>query len=238
MRHLSAAYWLKAHFLAAAALLLLSCSFSAAQERNELTGAKATVAFEDGRATITITNQSRRDITGYAIGITATLTNGALRYSERIKDYGPPLLGLTPLLAGKSADEVDQFPPSVTRVDAKVIVAIYDDQTAEATKEDTFRQILTTRQRIASALQVSARIFKEASLDPAPRERASAAFTNSIADIKSGKLTADEAFLASDAAEAGKAPIGGEASFMADEAKLHERQAAAYGPYTLVRRRP
>jgi hypothetical protein len=219
-----------------AVLLFFFSSLAVAQAR-EIAGVKAVATFADGKAKIEIINNSQHSITAYAIGITASLTNGGSKYSERIKDYGPPALE-TPLRPGDTAEEIALFPPSVTSVDAKVIVAIYDDQTADVLKEDTFEHLVLTRQQIGAAIQVCAQIFKNASLDPAPRSRARADFSKAITDRETGDLLADKGFLESDAEEAEKAPVDNEASFMADQAKLRDRQAAAYKPYTAVRRLP
>jgi hypothetical protein len=220
-----------------AVLLSFFSSLAVAQGR-AITGAKAVATFADGKATIEVINTSQHSITGYAIGITASLINGGSRYSERIKDYGPPVLNLTPLRPGDTAEEIALFPPSVTSVDAKVIVAIYDDQTADVLKEDTFEHLVLTRQQIGAAIQVCAQIFRNASLDPAPRSRARADFLKAIADRETGVLLADKGFLESDAGEAEKAPPDNETSFMADQAKLRQRQAIAYERYARVTRLP
>jgi hypothetical protein len=221
-----------------AVLLLMSASLAHAEER-AIAGVKTVVTFADGKATIQVINNSQHSITGYAIGITATLKNGALRYSERIKDYGPPALNLeTPLRPGNTAEETVSFPPSVVSVSAVVVVAIYDNQTADVLREDTFKHLVLSRQQISAAMEVSAEIFRNASLDPAPRSRARTDFSKAIAAVKNGELLADKGFLESDADEAGRASSDDEASFMGEEAKLRERQAAAYRPYAVVRRLP
>lgn len=220
------------------AVLLFLLPALAAAQGPAIAGVRAVTTFAGGKATMEVVNNSQHSITGYAIGITASLRNGGFRYSERIKDYGPRALDLTPLRPGNVAEEIALFPPSVVSVDARVIVAIYDDQTADVLKEDTFKHLVLTRQQIAVAMQMSAEIFRSASLDPAPRSRARTDFSKAITAMRNGELFADKGFLESDADEAERAPLDNEASFMADQARVHERQAAAYRPYAAVRRLP
>jgi hypothetical protein len=233
-----------------AVLLFLSSSLAVAQERaiagvkavaqeRAIAGVKAVATFADGKATIEVINNSQHNITGYAVGIVANLRNGESRFSEKVRDYGPPALNLeTPLRPGNTSEETEIFPRSVVSVDAKLIVAIYDDQTADVLKEDIFKHLVLDRQEIGAAFQVSAGIFRKASLDSAPLSRARAEFSNAITAMKNGELFADKGILEANADEVERAPLGNEASFMADKAKYLERQAAAYKPYAVVRRLP
>jgi hypothetical protein len=172
-----------------AVLLFLSSSLAVAQER-AIAGVKAVATFADGKATIEVINNSQHNITGYAVGIVANLRNGESRFSEKVRDYGPPALNLeTPLRPGNTSEETEIFPRSVVSVDAKLIVAIYDDQTADVLKEDIFKHLVLDRQEIGAAFQVSAGIFRKASLDSAPLSRARAEFSNAITAMKNGELS-------------------------------------------------
>jgi hypothetical protein len=90
-----------------------------------------------GTATLQVVNTSSQPITGFTIALEAVYTDGNIDRSQHTEDYGPLV---APLAPSHTAEEPLQFGPytnnSLLRVDAKVLVVIYADQTADVLDED------------------------------------------------------------------------------------------------------
>jgi hypothetical protein len=161
--------------LLVATLLCLSLSAFA------LNGASVQQVSLDKKTTsITVVNQSNHDITGFTISIDETTPDGRVEHSEYTEDYGP-LTGKT-LRAHESVIETYHFGTEPTAVTAKIIVAIYNDSTAESDNKGTLDQILSVRMGIAKALRLSATTLSASLSDAKPSEYARVRLEQKLAE--------------------------------------------------------
>jgi hypothetical protein len=218
--------------------VVLSASLALAAGKS-VTGVMVTdVAMGPENATITLTNTSKHDVTGYSIGITQQLANGQEIYSERTEDFGPSAFTHKALRSGETSEQTIVFdqPGGVKSVRADVIVAIYDDQTAEVTNDRTFKDTLATRRKIANALQQSAVVFENAAADAAPRDRAAHDFEALAQNATSNQANVE--FLKANAAVAASAPAGEEREFLQNYASQLKQKADAFTRHATIRRLP
>jgi hypothetical protein len=218
-------------------LLLLIVSTLFAATPRAVTGASVTsLQFVDQTATVTISNTSQRDITGYSLGITAHLVNGSTSYSERTEDYGPAAFTHKALHPGETSEQTITFGPEVGSVNAEVVVAIYDDQTAEVKNERAFQDTITMRQSIAQALQLSATVFRDAAADANPSARAQHDFAELIKNADASH--ANKHYLESHEALAKNAPAGEERQFFQAHADRLQQQADLFARHAQIRSLP
>ena len=186
--------------------------------------------FANGIATITVANTSHCDITGYSLGISARLRDGSQLYSERTEDFGPIAVTHKALHPGETSEQVIPYDnPEVQSVGAEVIVVIYDDQTAEVKNERTFQDTIRTRRGIATAIRESVTVFKAASADTSPRERAKRDFDQLMRNHGSNKANLE--FLRSSASVAASAPSGHEREYLREHASILLQKAEAFERY-------
>ena len=217
--------------------VVLSANLAMAAGKS-ITGVMVTdVAMGPEKATITVTNTSKHDVTGYSLAITQQLANGREIYSERTEDFGPSAFTHKALRSGETSEQTIVFDqPRVRSVRADVIVAIYDDQTAEVKNDRTFKDTLATRRKIANALQQSAVVFENAAADAAPRDRAAHDFEALVQNATSNQASVE--FLNENAAVAASAPAGEEREFLQNYASQLKQKADAFTRHATIRRLP
>lgn len=145
-------------------------------------GTKVTnVSVANGDATITITNTTQHAVTAWAVETLTTQEDGTPVRLQHLEEYGVGKL--------KPGEHIEYTQNAKTNnITASVIVAFYDDNTAEVGDDDAFHQILDARVATAEALSLSAEIFKNAVSDDSPRERAKRDFSAAILSVKKGSI--------------------------------------------------
>jgi hypothetical protein len=142
----------------------------------------------DNAATVTVTNQSKQDITGFSVAITTVLAGRTVHW-EHAEDYGPMLTdkesALHPQQSMTFSKPLDPNKPC-SQVDAKVTVVIYRDGTAEAAPGAASRlqHIITVRQRIAKTLHTTADILEASLQQPRPEVQARAQLRKLLEETK------------------------------------------------------
>jgi hypothetical protein len=207
-----------------ACLLILSTAAAFAA----VAGVKVTnVNVADNNVTVIITNTTQHIVTAWALEIIGTRADGKPIQWQDGQEYGPPSLGDRNLKPGEHTAYVDSVPKGVTGLKAHVVLAIYDDQTAEVADERAFEAVIAKRAAIGKAFSVSAQIFKDASLDQAPRKRAERDLDSAIGSAKTTKTEVQ--FLKTDKAMLDRAPKDATAAtFMLEQAQYRQAHAAAW----------
>ena len=163
--------------------LLAGSMTSFAFAGSAVTGAAVTVTHLDlvhNTATLEIVNNSRKDITAYAISIVAVYSNGREDRSEKMFDYGANLTASGKVLHPGSVAEqqgawgvLDENP--LVRADAKVVAVVYADHTAEASDAEALDRIQFRRSSAALALSKSVEILQRYLADPSSNHPGAAA---------------------------------------------------------------
>ena len=225
---------------------ILACALATAQTPHEgptntVEGARVeSVTLADGKAAITVINQSSQNITGFSLGLTAQLQDGGTEYGERTEDYGPRSVTGKALRPGESATELRDYPPTVRSVEARVIVAIYEDGTAEVSRghEKTFDDTVATRRRIAVALQRSSDALKNAVDDDHPSVRAQRDLERALRNTSDSQDSADRVALKAALDLVRNAPPHAEREFIQGQAARLDHEATANLKHAQARRLP
>jgi hypothetical protein len=192
------------------------------------------VTVDNKSALITVVNQSNHDITGFTIGIDATAPDGTVDHSEYGDDYGP-LTGKT-LRAHESVVVTYPMNIDVRSTTAKIIVAIYNDGTAEADNKETLDQIISVRAGIAKALRISATTLNAALSDAKPSEYARTRLEQKLAE---NDAAVNQSYLRG-SLEVIKAASksSNERVILQENAARYDKEAAAFEAYANIRRLP
>ena len=191
------------------------------------------VTLEDKAANITVLNQSDQDITGFTLAITATFTDGHQEHSEYTRDYGPLTGNVLP--PHQVVVQPYSYGSAPTKVDARVIIAIYKDGTAEADDKRALDQVVSVRASIAKALQVSADTLNAALATTSPTDYASRRLKEMLA---ANDKTINQSYLKGSVQLIEAAPKGGERQYLQEHAARYQREANAFAAYANVRRLP
>ena len=148
---------------------------------------------QEATATIRILNTSQHAITALVVRYREHYSDGKTNSGQHFEDYGPrdnPPGGIASangqtihkIAPGESSEHVEHFglatlcescsPEIPQSVEAEVIVAIYDDQTAEVEDDAAFENIIQIRRGDAEAAREAAKVFHDAAADQSPRDRA------------------------------------------------------------------
>ena len=220
------------------ALVLLGLAIQATGANDkEVAGLKVVhVEVVDKTATITIQNVSQTDITSFTISIDAHFPDGHDQISGRIEEYGP-LVGKV-LRPGETTQEAVPYEAPPSSVDAKAVVAIYADQTADVIDSESFNEVVRERQADADALQFATIAVKPASDDLTPKATAQQRIRQLLDDRHKGKNKADEYWLKSELEVVNQAPQDSEREYLQKHADELQQRAATYAAFAKVRRRP
>ena len=187
---------------------------------------------------ITIANDTPHAVTAWTIEITGLEADGKPLRWQHGQDYGPPSLNESHLKPGEHVDYIGKLPPGgVNYLKARVVLAIYDDQTAEVADENAFNQAIRAREVLARSFSVSAEIFKNASLDKAPRERAKHDLDAELSKIGTELTkTNQRQMLEHSESMIDSTPPGNDGEFVRQQAEYDSVHAAAFAHFAEVRR--
>jgi hypothetical protein len=238
-----------------AALLLFALTSYASDSMAQLSVQKIAIQPATSKATITLENNSPKDVTAYGLSIDNIYTDGHAEHQEKTSDMGPPYppstRNFSGLPSGQISQETDSFithPGNpITKVNVKVAMVIYRDgsaQTFSKERETSLASVTGTRKSMGRAYQMSAELLQAAlAKSTHPATQAASALREALEQatlaykkpdngnrVSLGVLNATIQRLTM------RPPNKGEREYL-EEVKVNmQEQAAVYAMYAQVRR--
>jgi len=214
-------------------LLFLSVLASAQSPKTVRGVTMSDVRFDKvtGTGTLTLTNQSGHNVTAYALGETCQLADGTTSFQGTTEDYGPTAFTNKAFRLKETLQENFNCPAGSIGAHVAVIVAIYDNQTAEVTDTRTFQDMVALNRGIAHALQQ----LSDAMKNP---ETAQQKIEAVLADRKAGKNDANEVLLQQELDNLKRVPPEQQRTFIQFEASRLQHHASLQAQHATVRRLP